>query len=419
MATPVARPSFRSFTRSRGRSTTTTPARGHGQQIGTLPAAPSSTRPGADLDGLQRHRLGGALGRDHPDRHRPDQRHRRSHGGGAGRYRRSDRQGRPAGADTRSTPPRLRRHGGLGGRLHGDRRPTPGRRLRSQGRGFGSSPLPHGGTLGDLKQRIIDETNRDDLRTSSCDALNRVIADAIDFYAAERWWFNERASPRPASSATSTSPARPGCACSTKPFLLVGGVRYDLTSGRWSGSRGCTPRPSAASRPTTRVRRQRPALAHAEPRPTPSSGWTSRRRGAGLHRPHLLQRLDERGAPLIARGQDHPVPRLPVGHRHGSAHHQRRQRRLSGSLFAPEGRDEPADGHRAGEAVDGSAADRPGRRAGRSGSRCACRSISRASRPKSPSGWRRSCSPICRPLHRTGRLPGLRDRQEDRASPMG
>ena len=46
-------------------------------------------------------------------------------------------------------------------------------------------------TLGDLKQRIIDETNRDDLQDELASALNRVIADAIDFYQAERWVFDE------------------------------------------------------------------------------------------------------------------------------------------------------------------------------------------------------------------------------------
>lgn len=85
------------------------------------------------------------------------------------------------------------------------------------------------GTLGDLKSRIIDETNRDDLADDLLSALNRVIADAIDFYAVERWWFTE------ARIITSCTPGSEyldlpsGLRLLDRPFLVVGNVRYDLT----------------------------------------------------------------------------------------------------------------------------------------------------------------------------------------------
>lgn len=47
-------------------------------------------------------------------------------------------------------------------------------------------------TLGDLKQRIISETTRDDLADDLAAQFQNIIAKSIDQYAAERWWFNER-----------------------------------------------------------------------------------------------------------------------------------------------------------------------------------------------------------------------------------
>jgi hypothetical protein len=47
-------------------------------------------------------------------------------------------------------------------------------------------------TLGDLKQRIIAETTRDDLADDLAAQFVNIIARSIDQYAAERWWFTER-----------------------------------------------------------------------------------------------------------------------------------------------------------------------------------------------------------------------------------
>ena len=45
-------------------------------------------------------------------------------------------------------------------------------------------------TLGDLKQRIITEVNRDDLADDLATELNTLIAQAIDEYAVTPFWFN-------------------------------------------------------------------------------------------------------------------------------------------------------------------------------------------------------------------------------------
>ena len=46
-------------------------------------------------------------------------------------------------------------------------------------------------TLDDLKTRIITETNRDDLTDDLATALDEVISRAIEFYAVQRFTFNE------------------------------------------------------------------------------------------------------------------------------------------------------------------------------------------------------------------------------------
>jgi len=85
------------------------------------------------------------------------------------------------------------------------------------------------GTLGDLKQRIIDETNRDDLADDLVSALNRVIADAIDYYAAERWWFTEARATSSTTIGNEYLDLPANIRLLDRPFLLVNQVRYSLT----------------------------------------------------------------------------------------------------------------------------------------------------------------------------------------------
>lgn len=83
-------------------------------------------------------------------------------------------------------------------------------------------------SLGDLKARIIAETNRDDLLDDLSGALSAVINQAIEFYSTSRFWFNEL---------RTTSSTIPGNEYISYPagirfldgvYLLVGGVRYDM-----------------------------------------------------------------------------------------------------------------------------------------------------------------------------------------------
>lgn len=85
------------------------------------------------------------------------------------------------------------------------------------------------GTLGDLRQRIIDETNRDDLADDLLSALNRVIGDAIDYYAAERWWFTEVRATTTCTIGNEYLALPDGVRLLDRPFLLVNQVRYSLT----------------------------------------------------------------------------------------------------------------------------------------------------------------------------------------------
>lgn len=84
-------------------------------------------------------------------------------------------------------------------------------------------------TLGELKTRIITETNRDDLADELASSLNTVIADAIEFYAAERWWWNEARVTSLCTPGAEYIDRPTGARIIDKPFLLIGGVRYDMT----------------------------------------------------------------------------------------------------------------------------------------------------------------------------------------------
>ena len=83
-------------------------------------------------------------------------------------------------------------------------------------------------TLGGLRTRIITETNRDDLEDDLATALDSAISDAIDHYAAGRWWWNEArvTSTTTASNEYTDRPA--GARIIDVPFLLIGGVRFNI-----------------------------------------------------------------------------------------------------------------------------------------------------------------------------------------------
>lgn len=84
-------------------------------------------------------------------------------------------------------------------------------------------------TLGGLKTRIITESNRDDLSDDLATALDTVIADSIEYYAAERWYWNETRVTSTTTASVEYTNRPTGARIIDAPFLIIGGVRYDLT----------------------------------------------------------------------------------------------------------------------------------------------------------------------------------------------
>ena len=84
-------------------------------------------------------------------------------------------------------------------------------------------------TLADLKARIVEETNRDDLQDEAASVLTRVIQDAIEMYAAEPWWWNKARVQTNCVIGNEYVDRPAGARIIDKPFLVVGNVRYDMT----------------------------------------------------------------------------------------------------------------------------------------------------------------------------------------------
>lgn len=79
-------------------------------------------------------------------------------------------------------------------------------------------------TLGDLKVRIIREMNRDDLLDDLADELSLQINSAIEFYATQRFHFNEGRLIVPISAEYTSLPT--GVRSIDEIYLIIGGVRY-------------------------------------------------------------------------------------------------------------------------------------------------------------------------------------------------
>lgn len=84
-------------------------------------------------------------------------------------------------------------------------------------------------TLGDLKARIVSETNRDDLLDDLATALNTAISDAIGTYANERFWFNESRTVGQLTAGQEYTPLPSGVRTIDQFYITVGGVRYRLS----------------------------------------------------------------------------------------------------------------------------------------------------------------------------------------------
>lgn len=124
-------------------------------------------------------------------------------------------------------------------------------------------------TLGGLRSRIIAETNRDDLSDDLATALDQTIADAIEFYAAERFWWNEARDTSTTTAGNQYTTRPTGARIVDTPFLVIGNVRYRIIKRDrdWIEGMYTTPlsgQPTDYCEMGTQVRWW----------PTPSSAWT-------------------------------------------------------------------------------------------------------------------------------------------------
>lgn len=85
-----------------------------------------------------------------------------------------------------------------------------------------------GSTLADLQNRIITETNRDDLADVLANQLNQSISDAIDKYANERFWFNESRVATTLTSGGQYTPLPTNYQLIDDVWVTVGSVNFGL-----------------------------------------------------------------------------------------------------------------------------------------------------------------------------------------------
>ena len=83
-------------------------------------------------------------------------------------------------------------------------------------------------TLGDLKQRIISETLRDDLADTLKGALDSCIKRSIEHYEFERWWFNEAILTTPCVPGSQNVAIDPTITRIDMIRAVIGGVRYEM-----------------------------------------------------------------------------------------------------------------------------------------------------------------------------------------------
>lgn len=84
-------------------------------------------------------------------------------------------------------------------------------------------------TLADLRRRIISETLRDDLADDMATDLDLLIQKSIDQYAANRWWFNEKAATLATVLGSQFVPLPSDFRFADQLNLDVGGVSYQMS----------------------------------------------------------------------------------------------------------------------------------------------------------------------------------------------
>jgi hypothetical protein len=82
--------------------------------------------------------------------------------------------------------------------------------------------------LGDLKKRIISETLRDDLADDMANQFVVIIQKSIDYYAANRWWFNEKAATVNTVAGSRFAALPADFRYLDEAWLQVGGVAFPL-----------------------------------------------------------------------------------------------------------------------------------------------------------------------------------------------
>jgi hypothetical protein len=104
------------------------------------------------------------------------------------------------------------------------------------------------GTLGELKARILDETKRPSLTSQ----VGKAVTDAIEFYAVQRFWFNEALD---TSITTVADTAAYEIPTVMRKLILAeitsGGQRFELCEGMsWEEYRSATRNSTSSVQPT-------------------------------------------------------------------------------------------------------------------------------------------------------------------------
>lgn len=83
-------------------------------------------------------------------------------------------------------------------------------------------------TLAELKTRVQTELNRDDLADDLADSLTLSIQQSIDYYAPQRFWFNEGRTTTTMTIGDEYTNLPSDLRFIDKVFLVVGNVRYRM-----------------------------------------------------------------------------------------------------------------------------------------------------------------------------------------------
>ena len=130
-------------------------------------------------------------------------------------------------------------------------------------------------TLSDLKTRVQTELNRDDLADDLADSLTLSIQQSIDYYAPQRFWFNEKRTTSTMTIGDECVDLPTGLRFIDKVFLVVGNVRYRMVERQMTEIEALYTTPFVVSRLTLRCLAPDQDVADCQPLATRLSGNTS------------------------------------------------------------------------------------------------------------------------------------------------